>query len=98
MFVRIVKMGFHEDKIDAFLANFEEVKGHIRNFPGNRFLELYRDKKDTNVFFTYSYWETEADLENYRKSDLFCGVWAYTKPMFDRKAEAWSVDKIVTMK
>ncbi|RZJ52342.1 MAG: antibiotic biosynthesis monooxygenase, partial [Flavobacterium sp.] len=56
MFVRIVKMGFQEDKIDAFLTNFDEVKQHIRNFPGNRFLELYRDKKDPTVFFTYSYW------------------------------------------
>jgi len=56
MFVRIVKMGFHEDKIDAFLDNFEQVKLNIRNFPGNRFLELYRDKNDPTIFFTYSYW------------------------------------------
>lgn len=97
MFVRIVKMGFHEDKIDAFLANFDEVKQHIRNFPGNRFLELYRDKKDPTVFFTYSYWEDEQDLENYRKSELFTEVWAFTKQLFDRKAEAWSVDKVVTL-
>ncbi|RZJ72115.1 MAG: antibiotic biosynthesis monooxygenase [Flavobacterium sp.] len=97
MFVRIVKMGFQEDKINAFLANFDEVKQHIRNFPGNRFLELYRDKNDPTVFFTYSYWEDERDLENYRKSELFTEVWAFTKKLFDRKAEAWSVDKVVTL-
>jgi heme-degrading monooxygenase HmoA len=97
MFVRIVKMGFQEDQVDAFLENFEQVKQHIRNFPGNRFLELYRDRNDPQVFFTYSYWETEADLENYRKSDLFCGTWAVTKPMFRQKAEAWSVDKLVSL-
>lgn len=97
MFVRIVKMGFHEDKVDAFLDNFEQVKQDIRNFPGNRFLELYRDKNDPTVFFTYSYWETEDDLENYRKSELFTEVWAYTKQLFRQKAEAWSVDKLVTL-
>jgi len=97
MFVRIVKMGFHEDKVDAFLNNFEQVKQDIRNFPGNRFLELYRDKNDPTVFFTYSYWETVDDLENYRKSELFTEVWAFTKQLFRQKAEAWSVDKLVTL-
>ncbi|MDV6166976.1 antibiotic biosynthesis monooxygenase family protein [Flavobacterium sp. DG1-102-2] len=97
MFVRIVKMGFHEDKVEAFLNNFEQVKQDIRNFPGNRFLELYRDKNNPNVFFTYSYWEDEADLENYRNSELFIEVWAFTKQLFSQKPEAWSVDKLVTL-
>ena len=97
MFVRIVKMSFHEDKIDAFLSNFEAIKHHIRNFPGNRFLELYRDRDDPTIFFTYSYWENEDDLENYRKSELFNEVWAFTKQLFKAKAEAWSVDKLVTL-
>lgn len=90
-------MGFKEDKTEEFLANFDDVKQHIRNFPGNRFLELYRDRTDPTIFFTYSYWDTEEDLEEYRKSDLFCGVWSFTKQLFDRKAEAWSLDKIVTL-
>lgn len=97
MFVRIVKMGFHEDKVEAFLNNFEQVKQDIRNYPGNRFLELYRDKNNPNVFFTYSYWEDEADLENYRNSELFTEVWAFTKQLFSQKPEAWSVDKLVTL-
>jgi heme-degrading monooxygenase HmoA len=97
MFVRIVKMGFTEEGITPFLENFEQVKQDIRNFPGNRFLELYRDRNDPQVFFTYSYWETEADLERYRKSDLFCETWAFTKQFFRQKAEAWSVDKLVSL-
>lgn len=97
MFVRIVKMSFHEEKIEAFLTNFHEVKQKIRNFPGNRFLELYQDKNNPSVFFTYSYWETEADLENYRNSELFIEVWAYTKQFFNAKPEAWSVDKLVSL-
>ena len=90
-------MRFHEDKIEAFLNNFEEVKHYIRNFEGNRFLELYQDKNDKRIFFTYSYWETEADLENYRKSELFYDVWEFTKKLFNDKPEAWSVDKLVSL-
>lgn len=90
-------MSFQEDKVTAFLDNFHEVKEHIRNFPGNRFLELYRDKQDPSIFFTYSYWDSEEDLENYRKSELFEGVWAYTKQFFNDKPQAWSVDKLVSL-
>ena len=87
-------MRFHEDKIEAFLNNFEEVKQHIRNFEGNQFLELYQDKNDNRIFFTYSYWENEAAIEKYRNSTLFNEVWSYTKTLFSDKPEAWSVDKI----
>jgi len=97
MFVRIVKMGFFEDKVDEFLTNFDTVKQDIRNFDGNLFLELYRDKTNPTVFFTYSYWETEAHLEAYRQSALFRDTWAVTKPLFNSKPEAWSVDKLVSL-
>lgn len=97
MLVRIVKMRFQEDKIAAFLANFEENKDKIRGFEGNLFLELYQDKNDACTFFTYSYWENEAALENYRQSALFEGVWRYTKSLFSAKPEAWSVNKLVSL-
>ena len=97
MFVRIVKMGFQEDKIDEFLANFEENKSSIRGFEGCQFLELYRGKDNTNQFFTYSYWKDEEALENYRHSELFKKVWANTKILFNEKPEAWSVDKVVSL-
>ena len=97
MFVRIVKMSFAEENIPTFLENFELIKDKIRNTPGNRLLELYRDKINQCIFFTYSYWETEEDLENYRKSELFNEVWAFTKKLFNDKPGAWSVDKLVSL-
>ncbi|MDT0648377.1 antibiotic biosynthesis monooxygenase family protein [Zunongwangia sp. F260] len=93
MLVRIVKMGFAPENIDTFLNNFEENKLKIRGFEGCELLELYRGKDNTNQFFTYSYWQNEQALENYRNSELFKGVWAKTKILFNEKPEAWSVDK-----
>ena len=55
MLVRIVKLSFHGENIPAFLENFELNKNKIRNAVGNRFLELYQDKNNKSVFFTYSY-------------------------------------------
>jgi len=97
MFVRIVKMSFHEENIPEFLSNFETMKTKIRNSHGNRLLELYQDKSNPCIFFTYSYWETEDDLENYRQSELFYDVWTFTKKLFNAKPEAWSVDKLVSL-
>ena len=90
-------MSFETSKIEEFLANFETVKQKIRTFEGCNFLELYRDKNNTNIFFTYSYWDSENDLNNYRHSKLFKSVWEKTKPMFNARPEAWSVDKIASL-
>ena len=98
MFVRIVKLSFHAENIPTFLENFELIKEKIRNAPGNRLLELYQDKQNPELFFTYSYWDAETDLENYRNSELFYEVWQFTKKLFNDKPEAWSVDKLVSLK
>ncbi len=90
MIIRIVKLNFHEENIDAFLENFNSIENKIRNSDGNRFLQLLQDKNDRCTFFTYSHWETEQDLENYRNSAFFDEVWRFTKKLFNKKAEAWS--------
>ncbi len=97
MLVRIVKMSFSEIHIEDFLNNFEKNKIQIRNFEGCTLLELYQDKKKPNVFFTYSYWNSEDNLEQYRQSELFKNVWSKTKPLFNAKPEAWSVNKIESL-
>jgi quinol monooxygenase YgiN len=97
MLVRIVKMSIDPERVSDFLDNFNTHKLEIRNFSGCRLLELYRDKQAYNVFFTYSYWTSEADLEKYRDSDLFKLVWSKTKLLFNDKPQAWSVDKLVSL-
>ena len=91
-------MCFHSDKTKEFLNNFEAQKLEIRNFKGCQFLELYRDQNNTNVFFTYSYWNNETDLNTYRNSKLFKSIWSKTKPLFSSKPETWSVDKLYSLK
>jgi len=97
MFIRIVKMSFADEQVDAFLKNFHENKEKIRAVNGCHLLELLRDKDNPNIFFTYSYWNEQVDLENYRQSDLFKSVWAKTKVLFNEKPQAWSVEKVVSL-
>ena len=98
MLVRIVKMTFSPDKTNEFQIRFHSLKEKILEFEGCELLELYRDKRDSNIFFTYSYWQSEEHLNQYRNSDFFNDVLSQTKKMFTKKPEAWSVDKIVSLK
>lgn len=92
MITRIVKMTFRPDACADFLAVFNQSKHLIRGFEGCQYLELLREKPNGNIFFTYSRWEGEEFLENYRHSQLFTDTWAQTKPLFADKPQAWTVD------
>jgi len=94
MIKRIVKLTFKEEKVDTFLENFEKNKLKIRNFAGCHHLELWRDTRQPNIFFTYSYWENEESLNTYRHSELFKNVWRKTKILFSDKPQAWSINVI----
>lgn len=92
---RIVKMIFKMEEIENFLSLFETVKHKIKNTEGCQHLELWQDKINPQLLFTYSIWLSDEHLENYRKSMLFEDTWAKTKILFDGKPEAWSVEQLV---
>lgn len=94
MILRIVKMKFKPEKCDEFLQLFERYHSQISGFKNCHGVELLQDIHDPSVYFTYSKWESEDDLNHYRNSELFKGVWSQTKALFDQKAEAWSVNRI----
>ncbi|QLG46722.1 antibiotic biosynthesis monooxygenase [Costertonia aggregata] len=94
MVVRIVKMTFKTENITSFRQIFEKNKESIASFDGCTFLELYQDKIKPEIFFTYSYWENENYLEQYRHSDFFKSVWSQTKVLFATPPEAWSLEKL----
>ena len=94
MIIRIVKLSFHANYISNFKTIFEENKQKIISQKGCTRLEMLKDIKDENVIFTYSWWDSEEDLNNYRNSELFKHVWSKTKILFNNKPEAWSTKKI----
>lgn len=94
MIIRVVKMTFKEEEIDAFKKLFDERKSLIRNFPGCTHLELWQDKNNPQVFFTYSWWQTKEDLNRYRESHFFDDTWRLTKQKFAARPEAWSLNRL----
>ncbi len=94
MIVRVVKMHFRPDQTDRFLFILHENIDKIRQFPGCIQVQVLRDTTDPALFMTYSHWESEEDLQRYRRSELFLSVWTRTKQLFDRRPEAWSLEDI----
>lgn len=91
MIKRIVKMTFREEEVINFFELFESKKQAIRTYPGCLYLEVFQDKHQPNIVFTYSFWTEEAALNDYRHSDLFKATWKATKVLFAEKPEAHSL-------
>jgi len=87
-------MTFAAEHVDAFLKLFRANKDQIAGFEGCTHLELWNDKENPNVYFTYSHWKDETYLEKYRNSELFNRVWNENKNYFSAKPEAWTVVQI----
>ena len=91
MITRIVRMEFQPARVGDFLAHFDTIKNLIRCYPGVQDLELHRDVSQSNVFYTYSTWDGEAELAAYRESDLFKSTWFVVRPWFGEKPQAFSL-------
>lgn len=91
MINRIVKMEFDPEKVNTFRELFSKQQNLIRHFPGCLHLELWEHAASGNTWFTFSQWESEAALEQYRQSDLFRETWTATKALFNGKPAAWTV-------
>lgn len=85
-------MTFKKEEVGSFLAHFDAKKNSIRGFRGCLGLDLLNDQKDDSVFFTYSIWDNDSSLQNYRQSELFKETWAFVKLLFAAKAEAYSMN------
>jgi autoinducer 2-degrading protein len=83
-------MHFFAENRAAFEKIFKQSAPKIRSFEGCLHVHLLNELQDNCRYFTYSHWENEAALENYRNSELFKTTWAKTKVLFDAPAEAWS--------
>lgn len=89
--LRIVRLTFHPENVDAFKAIFDESKDLIAAFDGCIEVKLKRDQELQNVYYTVSKWKSNDHLNSYRKSALFEKTWTKTKLLFSDKPQAFSL-------
>lgn len=97
MIVRIVKLTIRAESISEFMNHFNCVSLQIRTYPGCSHLELLTDVNEPRHLFTYSIWDSEEALAAYTDSGLFKNTWSVVKPLFESRAEAWSLEKLQTV-
>ncbi len=85
-------MSFELEKVEKFKSIYELNWHKIKGFEGCLHVELLQDRSSPSIFFTYSNWESENHLNNYRDSIVFKTVWASTKVLFNQKPEAWTLN------
>jgi len=87
-------MSFAPEKTEDFKTIFENSRHLIKGFEGCDHVELLQDKLHSNVFFTFSLWQSEEHLNAYRDSEVFAKVWSATKILFNDKPQAWSLTEL----
>jgi len=97
MIIRVVRMTFQYEKVNEFLEIFDGSKEKIRARNGCEHLELLQDIHHENVYTTYSYWKSEANLNEYRESELFGTVWSATKALFSDRPRAHSYQQKIKL-
>jgi heme-degrading monooxygenase HmoA len=90
-------MHFTEAGVEEFLQIFNNNKERIRNFPGCTNLQLLKDHQDPNCYTTLSHWQSAEDIQQYRKSELFAGVWGRVKSLFSERTQAFSLEKFIEL-
>lgn len=95
MIVRLVCMKVKPEKLAEFRRIYEEACDRIRAFPGCTFLQLLLDTDGECNLYTISYWQSADDLETYRHSSFFRGVWERLKPLFRDKPWAQSTTVLI---
>lgn len=94
MLHRFVRMSFKQECIEEFENMFNEIQSKIESFEGCHSVILLADDKEKNIFMTFSLWENEKALDNYRHSEFFTKTWTKTKLMFNDKPKAFSMYKV----
>jgi quinol monooxygenase YgiN len=94
MITRIVKLTIDPEKKDYFFDEIVPFQAKIRQQKGCSYLEFFQDINNVGVIFTYSNWDSEDDLNNYRQTELFDAAWTMAKKLFVGKPEAWSIESI----
>lgn len=92
MITRIVKMNVNELDIEKFKLLVQPYQSKILAFKGCVQVDIMRDKKNRTQFFSYSIWESEEALENYRNSKMFREIWAEIKKLLSSPTIAWTVE------
>ncbi len=99
MITRIVILPVRASEEQDFIKLLTRSFGEVRNSTGCTALTFLREnspEKNMINYVTYSKWNNESDLENYRQSFFFKNVWPAVKQFLGAKPSAYTLTPLLT--
>jgi heme-degrading monooxygenase HmoA len=90
MIVRIVQLEIQPEFTQKFLSLYSSHQDMIKGNQGCISLQLLQSDENPNHLATLSHWESDEALNHYRNSEFFRTLWSNVKPLFAKKAKAFS--------
>ena len=97
MIKRVVRLTLKDDaSINAFQEIYRSRNPFTKGVKGCREVKVLKDVDHDDVYYTFSIWDSNEDLEAYRQSNYFAETWPMVKAQLAKRAEAFSMTEIDT--
>lgn len=94
MILRVVKMNVDEEKRDAFELFMKNLREEKLKLAGCLHFDYFHEKNNKNIFYSYTIWESEKYLKQYKKTDLFIEVVSTLKKLCTEEPKAWTIENV----
>ncbi len=94
MILRVVKMKVETKKLDAFDLFMSNLHDEKLKLPGCLHFDYFHEKKNRNIYYTYTIWENEKYFKQYKKSELFKEVVSTLKSLCLEQPQAWTIENV----
>ena len=92
--MRVVKMKVNNDKISSFRQFMEDMQYIKQNLEGCVHYDFFNEKKNVNVYYSYTIWEDIKYLRKYKKSELYKEEMLNLKKFCIEEPKAWTIENV----
>lgn len=76
-----------------FKQTLKDYQKALKEQKGCMHLDMFSDKKEKDIFYSYTIWDNDTNLKKYRKSALYKELSGKILPLCDKEPKAWTVDE-----
>lgn len=79
--------------IVKFRDTFTNYQSQIKDFKGCMQHDIFCDKEKEEIYYSYTIWDSEKNLNKYRKSTLLKEINTNIIQYCSKDPQAWTIDK-----
>ena len=94
MIIRVVKIPIKDASINSFIKRIPIISNEVRRVSGCIHNDIFRDKMKENIFYSYTIWNSDEDIEKYLGSQYYKDIWGDLWDYFEGTPKSWKIDNI----